>query len=367
MFAGEVKVEKFSEDFNFPFQICWSYLNEKSVLSVNASDNERELYSTFYYNDLIAINLTGNVSWKTELGGQHISNLLIKDKNIILASRDINSKNSEPTETISRQQAIVRSLDRFTGITNWLVNVSNSSRIYLFEFENDIIIISQEGEIKSIRTSSGLVVWEGILSAELSSIPFFDKDQALIGTADGYIIQLSLADGKQISKLKVSNAPTTIIRKKSDRKLLWGDGKGSVFSIKYAGPDELSQIYKKVWQFRIGAKISHLVSTPIGVLVSSFDNFLYLISHKDGKIVWKKRFPGRIHSEPFVVDGHVIVITTADSVASIVEIKSGKLVNSITLQDDNIFTGNPVKTGNQLIFPTLNGIFSFSSGVCSKN
>jgi len=362
---------EFNTDFNFPFQTCWSYLTEKSISSLNASDNGNELYGAFYYDELISLNFSGNVYWKTELGGQHISNLLIKDKNIILATRaidnnSIDNNSVEITKNNIRQSATIRSIDRFTGITNWSVNISDSERIYLYEFDNNIILISQEGEIRSILMSSGRSVWEGILDAQLSSIPFLDKEDALIGTADGYIVQWSLGDGKQIGKLKVSTAPTAVTKKSSDRKLFWGDGKGSVFSVKYTGSDKLSQSYKNIWQFRNGAKISHLISTPKGLLVASFDNFLYLISHKDGEIIWKKRFSGRIYSEPLVIDGHVVVITTAESVASIVEINSGKLVNSIALKNDNTFTGNPVKAGNQLIFPTLNGIFSFSSGVCSK-
>lgn len=194
-----------------------------------------------------------------------------------------------------------------------------------------------------------------------------DKQTVLVGTIDGYIIQWSLTAAKQINRWKVSTAPTAVLKDEYNGNLFWGDSKGSVFALKNAGSNKLSKNNKNTWRFRNGASISHLTSTPNGLLVSSYDNFIYLISQNGGEIIWKKRFAGRIYSEPFIDGGYAIVMTTADSDASIIEMMTGKVVNKISLKDNNIFTNKPFKIGNQLLFPTMSGIFSFSPITCSEN
>jgi hypothetical protein len=54
------------------------------------------------------------------------------------------------------------------------------------------------------------------------------------------------------------------------------------------------------WKLRNGAEISSVTPTAEGLLISSFDNFIYLISENGGKPLWKKRLSGRITAAPLI-------------------------------------------------------------------
>ena len=361
----QISVHSSRLDFqpNLPFRFCWSYQTGIKVTSIVASDNS----------ELTSINFLGETQWKTELGGQTISNLLIIGDNIFLASKpiDVEPSNvtvSETGENLSRKPNTIRSINRFTGVTNWLMKIFDSEKIHLSGYDDNIIVIGREGIIKSIKANNGQIVWEDRFSSELSSEPYIENTQTvLVGTTDGYIIRRSLNSGRQIRKMKVTTAPTAVLTDQYQQNLFWGDAKGSVFSVKNTDPGINPVKYKSRWQFRNGASISHLVATSNGLLISSYDNFVYFISYEDGEIIWKRRFAGRIDLAPFIGGTYAVILTTVDSDAVVIEMSSGKQVNKISLKDVNLFTNSPTKIGNQLLFPTLNGIFSFSTGICPNN
>jgi outer membrane protein assembly factor BamB len=354
------------KEFNFPFENCWSNATNSSISNIIASDNAFVHFTT-NNSELISIDLSGQIQWKTEFGGQVTSNLLLKDDSIFLALKSVGDKTVQSNESLNQQIKplnTLRSVNRVTGVTNWQVKTFDSEKVYLYGFQDNIILIGEEGSIKSVKASTNEVIWENTFDAKLSSQPFLVDEQAILGTSDGHIIQWSLIGGKKLGKLKVSTIPTAIVMNTQNRNLLWGDARGSVFAVKNTNLIKSSKKYKNEWQFRNGAKISHLTLTPAGLLVSSDDNFVYLISYEDGEIVWKKRFAGRISTEPFIVGEFALITTTAESDVSVIEMSSGKTVNKISLQDGNGFTNNPVKIGNQMIFPTFDGTFSFSPNGC---
>jgi hypothetical protein len=85
-----------------------------------------------------------------------------------------------------------------------------------------------------------------------------------------------------------------------------------------------------------------------------------LISENGGKPLWKKRLSGRITAAPQIAGDYFIVSVTDESVAFVVELKSGRSVNKITLENDNFFTGSSIRAGNFLIYSTLKGVFGYS-------
>jgi outer membrane protein assembly factor BamB len=378
IFAQENKVTDILHEeqkgLNFPFENCWSLSTKNSISNLIASDNEYVYLTTdpseFRSSELVSINSNGKIQWKTDIGGQVTSNLLLKGDNIFLASRSVTDKTVQSGGHSAQQIKpvnMLRAVNRVTGVTNWLVKTFDSEKIYLYNFQDSIILIGEEGGIKSVNMSTNEIVWENTLGGKLSSQPFIEHEQAVAGRMDGYIITWSLSDGRQISKLKVSTMPTAIVMNTQSRNLFWGNAIGSVFSVKNTNAAKPLKNYKIDWRFRNGAKISHLTLTSDGLLVSSDDNFVYFISYENGETIWKKRFAGRISSEPFIVGKFALVMTAAESDVSVIEMSSGKTVNRISLQNGNGFTNNPIKIGQQIIFPTFDGAFSFSHNGCSKN
>ncbi len=162
-----------------------------------------------------------------------------------------------------------------------------------------------------------------------------------------------MPDGKRSDIFSVDNFITAIAAAENDRIYL-GDSSGSVFSINL--PNNT-----KLWQRRIGgARISDIEITAHGLLVSSYDNFVYMLSAESGKRLWKRRLNGRISSKPAVSGRYAVVISLFDSSAAIIELKQGKIVNRIYLERENFFTGGVLFTGNRVVFTTSNGLKTFA-------
>ena len=111
----------------------------------------------------------------------------------------------------------------------------------------------------------------------------------------------------------------------------------------------------------MGAAVSGIQVFENNLLVTSLDNFVYLISFKGGNILWKKRFPGRIHESVLLKDKFAVISVFGEKNAQIIELEKGQVVDQIMLSDANFFFESPVRVNDQLIFPTLKGIYSFSS------
>ncbi len=168
--------------------------------------------------------------------------------------------------------------------------------------------------------------------------------------------------------------PTAISFNANDKTIIVGDQKGIVSSIKIEKIDfEISKREKKgkkttnnIWKFRVGAEVSNINFTPRGLLITSLDNFAYLISAGKGNLIWKKRLAGRISEKPLVLDNYALITTIAEPTISVVELSTGRVINKIILEDENFVTANPIKTQNKIIVPTSKGLYAFSPDECLK-
>ena len=360
-------------DLSLPLQNCWTYsfLN-KSIQNI-ASDNEQNLYLSFTNGEIISVNTnSGDLIWKTDLGGKIISETHIDTKNIYLVSTNHSKIFSEPNADAamnanSKNEIKIRSLIKTTGLTSWEIKLpaaSNrqSENVFLIGSSNDIIVIEKQGKIFRINKNSGQIIWQVEINIELSTNPILVSDMIIFGTFDKQIILFPL-ENKKISKIKTSSAPNVLFTNDFDRNIIWGDKKGFLNSANFAVESE--KYFKKNWKFRNGGEISHIVKTKEGLLITSFDNFVYLISEKNGELIWKRRFSGRIAFEPLIDGKFAVINVVGDSSAYILENSGGKIVNKIYVENNNFFTAPALKIKNKIIFPTYRGLLSFSQKGCS--
>jgi outer membrane protein assembly factor BamB len=139
----------------------------------------------------------------------------------------------------------------------------------------------------------------------------------------------------------------------NENNFILGDGKGLLISYN-------KKLKTQDWKFRNGGEISEITFTRKGLIVTSFDNYIYLISETNGRLLWKKRLSGRLLDKPQVFGNHVIVAANGDSTAAVLELDGGKLVNRVILEKDNYFLGDSMRTGNSIVYATFKGILSFS-------
>lgn len=345
------------------FQVCWVYPTNKLTDLQFASDNDLNIYSALLDGKLISIKGTsGEKRWESDLGGSILSAPLVDAFNVYVAAGYINERilgGWRDTDTLT-----LRSINKATGITLWKSEFSNAflpiEKVYLFSFVNYLIFVGDNGDIYSVDKTNGRIIWKKSLNTKLSSEPFVKANRLTVATLSNKVIGLSMYDGRLIENLHFPVSLTTIVESVNENNFILGDGKGLIVSYN-------KKLKAQGWKFRNGAEISDITSTREGLLVSSSDNYIYMIAEADGKLFWKRRLSGRISDKPQIFGNYIIVAANDDSSAAVLELDGGKLVNRVVLGEDNYFVGGSMRTGNYIVYATLKGILSFSdisSGGC---
>ena len=338
------------------FQECWVYPTDKLTDLPFASDNDSNIYSALLDGKLISINgFSGEKRWESDLGGGILSAPLVDAYNIYIAAGNINErilKGWRNNDTLT-----LRSINKATGVTQWKAEFTNAllpiEKVYLFSFENYLIFVGDNGDIYSIDKTNGRIIWKKSFNTKLSSEPFVKTDRLVLATLSNKVIGLSLYDGRLIENLLFPVPLTTIVESLNENNFILGDGKGLLISYN-------KKLRTQDWKFRNGGEISEVTFTRKGLIVTSFDNYIYLIAETNGRLLWKKRLSGRLLDKPQVFGNHVIVAANDDSTAAVLELDGGKLVNRVILEKGNYFLGDSMRTGNSIVYATFKGILSFS-------
>ncbi len=361
-------------DLSNPFKICWKLKNEELTYYSFASDNERYLFVSSFDGIIKSLNSeSGEKRWETDLGGEIVSTPYIDGRNLYVVSKPKENQNEISTDDYENN-IIIRSLSVSSGVTIWQTNLKtnlNPEQIFLYIHKSTLLIADQNGNLHSIHKNDGIFNWQKTLGVKLSAPPYFYADKAILGTFEKQLIILNLGEGKTYKKVELHVIPTAISFDSNDETLIVGDHKGIVSSIKTDRIDfKISNKEKKnknnSWKFRLGAEVSNISFTPRGLLVTSLDNFAYLISAEKGNLIWKKRLEGRISEKSLVLDNYALLTTIAEPTISVVELNTGRLINKIILEDENFVTGNPIKIHNKIIVPTSKGLYAFSPNECYK-
>ena len=328
---------------------CWFYPTTISNTNIIASDNVENFYLTLHGGRIISFSSeNAEKIWETELIGNIISKPLVDRKTVFIITNNSNTS-SDVKKSIS-----LYCLSKSTGIIRWQIKLSTADKVFLYNSENFITLINASGEIYSIDKFDGKINWKKKLSAEISAIPFKNNNEIILGTSDQRVTVFSLINGEPIGSFVVYKSAKIIMEDNSGKNLIMGDRKGILWSLN-------KKKKTRNWSFRLGAEISSITLTERGLLVCSFDNFVYLVSEKSGNIIWKNRLSGRIAADPQVRNNNFIITTVDDSEALVIELNSGKVVNKITLEEENFFTGDAIQTKNLFVFNTKKGILGFSA------
>ncbi len=390
--TNKVLTNNFLQNLNLsiPFKICWENKNEQSINSIIASDKNK-LFVVSVGGIIKSINSeTGTKYWETNLGGEILSTPYIDDGNIFIVSKvkenqsGIFANNKLSIDEDKGNGIIIRSLSITSGVTIWQTNLKtnlktnlNPEQLFLYVHKSTLIIADKNGNLYSIIKNDGTYNWQNNLGARLSAPPYFYADKAILGTFEKQLIIFNLGEGKIYKKVELHIIPTAISFDITDETLFIGDQKGVAFSLKIEKTEEIKyEVFKREknrkktknnnWEFRLGAEVSNISLTPKGLLITSLDNFAYLISKRNGNLIWKKRLAGRITDKTLVLNNYALITTIAEPTIFIVELNTGRVINKITLEDESFATATPIKTQNKIIVPTSRGLFAFSPNECDK-
>jgi outer membrane protein assembly factor BamB len=355
----------FSQQFGaVPLKECWKIENEAIIGLKIASDNEVELFLSNSDGLIEAINkLTGEIIWKTEIGGELYPQILNDSQKLYIVSKNANGENEEIKETkeISDEKKstllTVRALSISTGITNWQkpLNKIAGEEIFFLENAEQLFLLTRSGKFTALSKAQGEILSEAQLDARITALPFLYAGKIYLGTSEKKIETISIPDGKKQTLLDLPGIPKSIYIN-GNGNLYTGDAAGNLLAMDI-------QRNSVKWKNWTGAEITNITRVDRGLLVTSFDNYVYLLSEKNGKRLWKTRLSGRSMGTPLIKDNVAVFSTFGGTDAVFIELKKGKSINRILIQEQNYFVNNPQSAGDLIFFPTHRGVFAYTAAV----
>lgn len=323
------------------------------VAGVLASDGERvyagtangSLYS-FESKDL-------TLAWRVEVGGEFVSGILLAENAIVIATNQSGKENSADGSTI-------RLLSKESGVTTWSAKLPYSDKYYLGRINGSVAAISNEGQITLIDRPSGQIQIQAGPFGKLSAKPAFSPTNALIATLDKNLMVISARTGSLVFKQTTEFTATAVGFLKDDN-VVAGDERGNVILF---GARET----RSVWKFKSGGGVTFVFEAAGGILVTSLDNFVYLISDYNGDVVWKRRLTGRVVEGGLAIENSFVVLINGENSAFVIDLLKGKVTDTISASDTDLVNRVPVYVRDRFfVLSSLNALELYSlSGCVSK-
>ncbi|HLA96222.1 MAG TPA: PQQ-binding-like beta-propeller repeat protein [Pyrinomonadaceae bacterium] len=334
---------------NSPLIKCWSH--PANVLPHNgiATDSDN-VYFVSGENKVNAIDVkTGETVWSSEVGGNLISEIVVTNRSIYAVSAG--ASETGPT--------FLRSLSRSTGLTTWSVELRFAEKYFIGETTAGIVVAASNGDIWTINEGDGTMKWKGAFTGTLSAPPRIGKAGIVIGTTAKKVEVFAAADGKRVRSMDVQFVPA-LVGNGTSSAAVYSDERGGVYS------SEIDSGQRN-WKFKAGGKIGDMLTFEWKILVSSADNFVYLMSADYGNILWKRRMPGRIANSGLIAADLAAVTVIGERMAYVIDLDSGRIVDQIALTGDDAFLLTSIRAnGEYVIAATANGLTGFSTG-CGKD
>ncbi len=357
--ASIVRAQQAHLDLLLPFNPCsiYEFKEDMPFDKAVASDNDKILiYSK--NGKLVYLNINEfSFLWESNFGLRIISNIAFDADSIFLI-------------VANEEGYILKQVSKTAGVTQWQTRLDftadfsdeNKSDIFMEIIKDKAVFVSRNRQIFCFDKQAKKLIWNRSFGDNFSSVPFSSGDSIFVSASNKTITKISVADGTTIMEAKAPTIPL-ILSALPNGMVVYGDKTGNVYSLNKTG--------KTInWKVRLGAEITDITQTRFGLLISSFDNFAYLLQNNTGKRVWKRKMPERVLQKPLVLDDYVVMTNSFEPEAVVVDLRTGKAVNSVRLygQTENFFTGDIISDNNLLVFSTINGLVSYSTspGNCRK-
>ena len=358
----------------FPAQPCRQFSLENSSMRQFASDNIKNIPFIRNNNFIDSIDFTnGKINWSFDAGGIIAPQILVNSEYTYLA-------NTVKKNGIEENILIVRTISGYSGLTIWkteigfnsdfvnkIVNKITPEQTYIYDLKDGLLVRSNSCYVR-INKLNGSLKWKKCIASDSIGSENSDVMSDIVSDISGgilafsdhnYLYLLAVETGEIITKITTESEITAIsLIDKST--VIYGDKKGNVRSLDTGN--------KKVfWTVKSGGAISGIVKTEKGLLISSFDNFVYMFDINGRHKIWKKRFAGRIRVKPSVKDNLAIIVGDERN-SYFVNISDGKIVRQVSLPDNEHFLQFSGFVNEYCFFLTDKRIlvFGVENGICPK-
>ncbi len=316
-----------------PISKCWTYEGETAANIPMVPAANGFLYVPLADGAVAAIETaSGKQVWQSGLGGEiramQMAQLTDSKRLIVVTEQQSDKKDDS--------SLVLQAISEETGVTAWRKELALLRGISLIIKGGIAILAGEDGNITAFNVDDGEVLWR---SSEIGKITALTastgKSFIVIRPEDKKLIEMSLETGKAGQTYALPASYVTPKLATGDL-IIFSDGIGNVsaMSLLNGAP---------VWNARAGAEVSDVSATDLGLLVSSNDNFVYLLSASRGDRKWKRKFAGRLMGKPVLHENYGLFVTAAGTDAVILNLNNGKFVNGVSLTNKAFFTGSAVR------------------------
>lgn len=330
-----------------PLTVKWLYDSDLTVNLTPATDGEH-IYLPLASGLIVSLRAAdGQLLWKADLGGELSASPIADERGVYIASETIGEQGPTP-----RANGALRSLGREGGITQWMRTLPMPIRGSLIANDVNLFGGSTDGRVYAIRKKTGDISWIMQHSASFASQPVIFGPNLYIGSNDGVLFSLNQSTGKTNWRYRTRGA----IRGRAavvNGIVYFGSADGYVYAVREADG-------RLRWRRRTGAGVQTVGLAQNGLLVASLDNFVYLLSFKDGDHLWKRQLAGRIAAEPLTLPDGALFTPLSSSTGVVLDLRDGKQLNSLPIGEDNSMAASPIVAGKILFVTTRHGLLAFS-------
>ncbi len=307
----------------------------------------------------------GTIVWRAELGGE-VSAAPLADVRAVYIASEIPTPSSSALVSYARATGTIRAIGRTSGVTLWMRTLSAPLRGSLTADDTTLFGASPDGNVYAFDKTNGAIRWQLQFRLAFNSQPALYNSKLYIGSEDGTLLALNQITGAQLWRYRTRGS----IRGKAivaEGMVFFGSSDGFVYAL-----DESTGALR--WRARTGAGVQSVAfvgganETSGGVVAASFDNFVYFFSSSRGTRLWKRLLAGRIAAQPLVVARNVLLAPLSGDACVVLEVGSGRQVNSLSVGDGNNTAASPALAESGLILiTTRQGLIAFSEADRSAN
>lgn len=293
---------------------------------------------------------TLGIGWRSELGGEFASEILVVGGGLVVVTNSAGNGTQE--------SSTIRLIGKESGVTAWSARLEFSERYYVGRLDGAIAAVSRHGAVTLLDAASGRIKRRSGPHGAITAAPAFFEERAILGTGDKQIVSISAKDVEVLNKFSIDFVPTALSVSKNGASLV-GDERGNVALLN-------ANDGKAVWKFKSGAAVSSVLETDHGILLTSLDNFVYLISDYNADVIWKRRLPGRVLEGGLVMNGHLIVFVPGENSGYVLDLDNGKVIDVIPSPEADMINRSPVFVRDRTFgLTTTNSLETYAMGPCA--
>jgi outer membrane protein assembly factor BamB len=329
-----------------PMTVGWRYDSSLTLNLTPASDDER-LYLPLAGGIIVSLNgANGQLNWRSEMGGELSASPVADERGVYVAS-----ETGKPETGVRRATGALRSLGREGGVTQWMRTLEMPLRGSLTLSNGTLFGGGSDGKAYAFDSKSGAIRWFYDYGQPFEGNPVVSDGRVYFGSEDGNLLALDESTGKLQWHYRTRGTVRGPVAA-GQTTVYFGSGDGYVYAINAING-------RLAWRKRTGAGVQSVVRIGEELLVASLDNFVYKFSSAGARL-WKRQLPGRISSQPLMIDTDALFMPLSSSAGVVLELRDGRPVNSLPIGLEITSSASPIAVGEVVLLTTQQGLLAFT-------